>query len=87
MQLRMVRRDPSSVYDGTTGTSSDLDNLGPQTNGIFWFLVVLSLTFLMLRLYCKFKLGQGLWWDDWILVASWVSSVPLYKSLPRVLDT
>jgi hypothetical protein len=36
-------------------------------------LIVLSALFLGLRLYCKVIRRRGFWWDDHVLVASWVS--------------
>lgn len=52
------------------------DDLGPQLNFTIWLLTALSLGFLGLRLYCKFLRGRGLWWDDHVLIAAWVSSPP-----------
>jgi hypothetical protein len=47
-------------------------NLGPQLNGITWFLFGSATVFMTLRLYCKFLNGRGFWWDDYVLVLSWV---------------
>jgi hypothetical protein len=47
------------------------DNLGPTLSAIQWILVLLSGSFLGLRVWCKIKGARGLWWDDWILIASW----------------
>jgi len=46
---------------------------GPQANAVAWSLLAISAAFLAFRVFCK-HVGQrgGLWWDDWILVASWV---------------
>ncbi|KAK0726010.1 hypothetical protein B0H67DRAFT_144941 [Lasiosphaeris hirsuta] len=49
------------------------DDLGPELNAIFWLLTSLSLGFLSLRLYCKLTRGRQLWWDDYLLTASWVA--------------
>lgn len=48
------------------------DNLGPQMLISTWVLVGLSFVFLALRLFSKFKIRRGLWWDDYVLVLSWV---------------
>lgn len=37
-----------------------------------WFLTALATVFLALRVYCKRTTNLSLWWDDWILIASWV---------------
>ncbi len=47
-------------------------DLGPQLNAVFWILTTLSLLFLSLRIYCKVYRGRYLWWDDYVLIASWV---------------
>ncbi len=39
-----------------------------------WFLTGLSLVFLALRLFCKFRTHRGLWWDDHVMVLAWVSA-------------
>ncbi|CAK7216099.1 hypothetical protein SBRCBS47491_002717 [Sporothrix bragantina] len=59
----------------TTIPAADLphDNQAPQLNFTIWLLTGLSLGFLSLRVYCKFLRGRGLWWDDYVLITSWVS--------------
>ncbi|KAJ0143629.1 hypothetical protein CTA2_1251 [Colletotrichum tanaceti] len=49
------------------------ENYGPTINAVVWSQVVLSALFLGLRVYCKFKKRRGLWWDDHVLIASWVT--------------
>ncbi|KIH92540.1 hypothetical protein SPBR_02831 [Sporothrix brasiliensis 5110] len=49
------------------------DNQAPQLNFTIWLLTGLSLGFLILRVYCKFLRGRGLWWDDYVLITSWIS--------------
>ncbi|KAL1838829.1 hypothetical protein VTJ49DRAFT_2186 [Mycothermus thermophilus] len=48
---------------------------GPQLNALNWLLVSLSGLFLFTRLYLKNSQNRGLWWDDWILLASWIALV------------
>lgn len=45
---------------------------GPQLNVLTWLLISISGLFLFTRLYLKNCQHRGLWWDDWILLASWV---------------
>lgn len=59
------------------------EDYGQTINAVIWSQVGASLFFLCLRLYCKFKKRSGLWWDDHVLVASWVRSV--YPSYVRAL--
>ncbi|KAK3317516.1 hypothetical protein B0T19DRAFT_405206 [Cercophora scortea] len=50
-------------------------NQGAQTAAVIWSLVALATTFMVLRIYCKiWRLGR-LWWDDWVLVISWMCFV------------
>jgi hypothetical protein len=51
---------------------SELASLGPLLLGLIWSLTPLSGVFLWLRVYCKFLRGRFLWWDDYLLIASWV---------------
>jgi hypothetical protein len=51
---------------------SDVD-YGPQLNALVWLLTSVSGLFLFTRLYLKNCQNRGLWWDDWILLASWVA--------------
>ncbi|KAK4214202.1 hypothetical protein QBC37DRAFT_284397 [Rhypophila decipiens] len=49
------------------------DDRGPALVASAWTMTVFASTFLALRVWCKVWLGgRGLWWDDWILIASWV---------------
>lgn len=47
---------------------------GPLIVGITWWLTFICGGFLWLRIYAKLSRRQGLWWDDWILICSWVGS-------------
>jgi len=38
-----------------------------------WSLAAFASVFLALRVYIKFSFKKGLWWDDWFLLAGWVS--------------
>lgn len=49
------------------------DDRGPQLLAVVCLLVVLAGLFLGLRIYCKVMRQKGLWWDDWIMIAAWVS--------------
>ncbi|KAK3898652.1 hypothetical protein C8A05DRAFT_47082 [Staphylotrichum tortipilum] len=50
-------------------------DFGPQINFTLWLLTALSAAFLALRVYCKFLRHRGLWWDDHLLIASWLALV------------
>ena len=47
-------------------------NLGSYLNRVIWTLAALSGLFIGLRLYSKLLRRRHLWWDDYVLIASWV---------------
>ncbi|KAH6654728.1 hypothetical protein BKA67DRAFT_507252, partial [Truncatella angustata] len=49
------------------------DDRGPRLLASCWTLVALSAIFLILRVYCKLWRARGLWWDDHLMIVSWVS--------------
>jgi len=61
------------------------DDLGTKINVAIWIMIGFSTTFLALRIYCKFLRHNGLWWDDYVLIASWVRKPPLDVDGPRWL--
>lgn len=66
------------------------DNQGPRLNVAIWFLTGVATVFLSLRLYCKRIQRNKLWWDDYILIASFVRTpFPLGTSRRRrtLIDT
>lgn len=46
---------------------------GTVLNAANWSLTALAALFLSLRVYCKISRSRGLWWDDYILIAAFVS--------------
>lgn len=48
------------------------DNQAPKLLASIWSLIFVATVFLCLRIYCRLLRGQRLWWDDSILIASWV---------------
>lgn len=44
----------------------------PEILGLVWAMAVFAAVFLGLRLWIKMRSHKGLWWDDHLLVASWV---------------
>jgi len=85
--MSMVRRDdPPAGPPGPPMLTPEQfaalphDSIGPKLNAVIWSLPAISGGFLALRLYCKAVRSKGLWWDDWILAASWVSAPLLLSS-------
>ncbi len=50
------------------------DNSAPQLLASIWALAGIATAFLCLRLFCRILKRKALWWDDAILIASWVSA-------------
>lgn len=48
------------------------DNLGPHLTAVIWALILLAAAFLGTRIYCKSRFNGTIWWDDGILIASFV---------------
>ncbi|KAI0544881.1 hypothetical protein F4679DRAFT_563339 [Xylaria curta] len=48
---------------------------GVVLNAVNWTLTALAAVFLSLRVYCKICRGRGLWWDDYILILSFASTL------------
>jgi hypothetical protein len=46
--------------------------MGPTLLATIWTLIAISGIFLALRVYCRLSRARSLWWDDIILIASWV---------------
>lgn len=59
----------------------DIPDNGPVIVGVTWFLLLFCGAFLAVRLSAKVGRGEGFWWDDWILLFSWVLPFPSRASL------
>lgn len=70
---------PQAKMDATP-RETDAQNEGTRINVSVWTLVGFSACFLCLRIYCKFLRHRRLWWDDYILIVSWVCSLRLRHS-------
>ena len=64
-----------------------VDDNGPLIVGVTWFLCWFSGGFLALRLYAKISRRQRLWWDDHILIFSWVRRSLFRSVLVAYTDT
>lgn len=64
----------TSVIGSTIISSSD-GNLGPVVLGVCWAEAGITSIFLGLRLYVKLTTHRKLYWDDYLLIASWVTLV------------
>lgn len=45
---------------------------GARVTAVCWSLAAAAAILLFLRIYCKMWRGRGLWWDDHLLIVSWV---------------
>ncbi|TLD33715.1 hypothetical protein PspLS_00016 [Pyricularia sp. CBS 133598] len=57
---------------GALGPCNFGENLGPKADAVSWTLVAFTTIFLLLRLYCKWLKSNRLWWDDWLLILSYM---------------
>ncbi|CAI4212389.1 unnamed protein product [Parascedosporium putredinis] len=73
----IVASTTAAAPAATTTAWEDLphDNMIATFNGSIWMLAGLSGFFFFLRLYCKITRHRGLWWDDYLMGASWVTIV------------
>lgn len=55
-------------------TSNNFNSYQRSALGAIWGTTVASGIFLGLRVYCKTARQRGLWWDDYILILSWVGT-------------
>lgn len=39
---------------------------------VLWLLLTLSTVFVGLRIYSKLNRNRSLWWDDYVIICSWV---------------
>ncbi|KAK4213408.1 hypothetical protein QBC37DRAFT_423055 [Rhypophila decipiens] len=65
---------------GTALSAEDIaklphDDRGPAILVSHWILTAAATLFLGLRVYCKRSTSRQLWWDDWILIASWLTII------------
>lgn len=47
----------------------------PRLLAATWSLTMASGVFLALRIYCKRRRSTGMWWDDHLMIAAWVSAI------------
>ncbi|KAI1849113.1 hypothetical protein JX266_005074 [Neoarthrinium moseri] len=57
----------------STIAGENVDDIGPQINGVSWALTGVAGVFLGTRIYIRLTAGRrSLWWDDYFLLASWL---------------
>ncbi len=72
---------PGSTRHSERSEQDGAENLGPYLNRVIWSLAALSTLFVGLRVYCKLLRRKQLWWDDHVLIASWVCLLLAYTFL------
>lgn len=53
--------------------ASVVEDYGPRLNVTIWSLTNVALLFLGIRIALKVWRGRPVRWEDWVLVAAWVS--------------
>src|SRR3569833_3267433 len=81
---------PAQFVPGAAPTPEQLaalphDNQGHKMNAISWTLTALASVVLMLRQYSKYLRRKHLWWDDYILIAAWVSGATSFFAREQLL--
>ncbi|KAH7120719.1 hypothetical protein EDB81DRAFT_666750 [Dactylonectria macrodidyma] len=71
----MSRQNTRETSAASPTTALPHDDAGPKILAVLWVLASISAIFLALRVCCKFKTHRRLWWDDYILLGSWVCLV------------
>lgn len=67
---------------------ASVEDYGPRLNATIWPLTGVAALFLSLRIYCKVLRHRPLAWDDYVLVASWVSEhCDIAEALDHVIDS
>ncbi|KAK1750072.1 hypothetical protein QBC47DRAFT_439169 [Echria macrotheca] len=63
----------AAAAPSSEATASPIDDYSPQLNGTVWFLTTIAAFFVGLRIYAKLWRQRRLWWDDYFLIAGWIS--------------
>ncbi|KAK0744591.1 hypothetical protein B0T21DRAFT_304227 [Apiosordaria backusii] len=70
--------DPSSTEYcdlkalGLLPPDHEIPDKGPTVSRTIWAFLGFATLFLALRIYCKKWRSRGLWWDDYVLILSWL---------------
>lgn len=62
------------------------EDISAKTRVSVWLLTSMAGFLMGLRLYCKWLRHRGLWWDDYILVLSWVRDIEFLPIHPFTLQ-
>ena len=62
----------STMSASDSGDAAAYNEGGTRLVASIWMLSAVALFFLIFRCYCKHLIHRGLWWDDWVLIVSWV---------------
>jgi hypothetical protein len=80
MTFQLDRRNHVKEVHGFTSPWVEL-------NAGLWSLFAGATIFLVLRVWCKITRRYGLWYDDYILLVSWVSVAMFYHNTQSHLIT
>ncbi|KAI6778193.1 uncharacterized protein J7T54_000002 [Emericellopsis cladophorae] len=70
--LPLVYKFIMSTEDAVWSFDPSLPDNGPTVSAAVWSVFAVATAFLGLRVFCKLRSHHGLWWDDHVLIASWV---------------
>ncbi|ORY61555.1 uncharacterized protein BCR38DRAFT_476275 [Pseudomassariella vexata] len=70
--IHSLQTPTSGQVINTVNTLLPHDDYGPQIHLTIWTLTAVAAAWLGVRIYCKCARHRGLWFDDYVLIASWV---------------
>lgn len=70
MAVKVPRQSPAA---GIAPEDLPHDQISTMALAVIWVMAFVAAIFLGLRLLCKTVFRAGLWWDDHLLIASFVS--------------
>ena len=61
-------------------------NRNTELTGLSWTLASLALVFVTLRIYSRVFITRNMWWDDWAIILTLVSSGSSHASGYKLLN-
>ena len=53
-------------------SAADEESLAPKILATLWSLVAVSAVFISLKIFARVRRRVQLWWDDYVMLLSWV---------------
>jgi hypothetical protein len=69
--MLLIREDAGGSGSGNASLPHDDESRSHTI--VLWVLAGMTTVFILLRLYCRFRSGKVIWWDEHFLVSAYVS--------------